>query len=106
MTRRCVACKNHVARSKVKVTVYTYNLCKNHVATSKVKFTVRTYSLCTGFSETCSCPAHNFVLAPASGMVQYRDPVFHPSVRPIKALSYSRHKAVVSVSYGHISFLV
>ena len=26
-TRRCVACKNHVARSKVKVTVQTYGLC-------------------------------------------------------------------------------
>ena len=27
ITRRCVACKNHVAKSKVKVTVHTYSLC-------------------------------------------------------------------------------
>ena len=26
-TRRCVACKNHVARSKVKVTVHTLTVC-------------------------------------------------------------------------------
>ena len=50
MTRQCVMCKNHVARSKVKVTVPTYNLC-------------------IGFSETCSCRAHYFVVMHASGMV-------------------------------------
>ena len=43
MTRQCVANKNHVARSKVKVTV-------------------RTYTLCIDFSEICSCPTHNFVM--------------------------------------------
>ena len=43
MTTRCVANKNHVARSKVKVTV-------------------RTLALCIDFSETCSCPAHKFVM--------------------------------------------
>ena len=59
-------------------------LCKNYVATSKVKFTVRSYSLCIGL-----CPSYSFVVAPASDMVRYRDPVFHPFVRPIKALSYS-----------------
>ena len=37
-TRQCVRCKNHVARSKVKVTVHTY-------------------SLCIGIS----CSAHNFI---------------------------------------------
>ena len=37
-------------------------MCKNHVARSKVKVTVSTYSLCVGFSETCLCPAPNFVL--------------------------------------------
>ena len=64
-----------------------YVLCMNHVATSNVKFTVCTYSLCIGFSETCPCPAHNFVVAPASGMVRYKDLVFHPFICPIKALS-------------------
>ena len=65
-------------------------LYKNHVATSKVKFTVRTYSLCIGLNETYSCPAHNFVVGPASGMVRYKDMVFH-LYDPIKALSYSKH---------------
>ena len=55
-------------------------LCKNHVAASKVKFTVRTYSLCIGLNETCLCPAHNFVVAPASGMMQYKNLVFHAFV--------------------------
>ena len=49
--------------------------------TSKVKFTVRTYSLCTGLNETYSCPAHNFVVGPDSGMVRYKVLVFHPFVR-------------------------
>ena len=56
-------------------------LCKNHIATSKVKFTVRTYSLCIGLNETYLCPPHNFVVWPASGMVRYKDLVFHPFVR-------------------------
>ena len=72
---------------------------------SKVKFTVRTYCLCIGFSKTCSCLAHNFVVASASGMVQYRDPVSRPFVRHIKALSYSRNMAGASMFYGHICFL-
>ena len=48
---------------------------------SKVKFTVRTYSLCIGLNETYSCPAHNFVVGPASRIVRYKDLVFHPFVR-------------------------
>ena len=55
-------------------------LCKNHVATSNVKFTVRTYSVCIGLNETYLCPAHNFVVGPTSGMVGYKDLVFHPFV--------------------------
>ena len=43
ITSKCVANKNHIARSEVKVTV-------------------RTQTLCTCFSETCSRTAHNFVL--------------------------------------------
>ena len=57
-----------------------YVLCKNHVATSKAKFTVRTYSLCIGLNETYLFPAHNFVVGPASGMIRYRNLVFHPFV--------------------------
>ena len=57
-------------------------LCKNHVAMSKVKFTVRTYSLCIGLNETYLCPAYTFVVGPASGMVGYKNLVFHPFVRP------------------------
>ena len=56
-------------------------LCKNHVATSKVKFTVHTYNLCIHLNEIYSCPAHNFVVGPASGMVRSKDLVFHPFVR-------------------------
>ena len=41
MTRGYVANKNHVARSKAKVTVST---------------------LCISFSETCLCPAHKFAM--------------------------------------------
>ena len=43
MTRRCVANKNHVARSKVKVSVCTL-------------------TLCIGFSKTCLCPIHYIVM--------------------------------------------
>ena len=43
MTRQCVANKIHFARGKVKVTVPTL-------------------TLCIDFSETCSCPTHNFVI--------------------------------------------
>ena len=43
MIRQCVSKKNHVARLKVKVTVISL-------------------ALCTGFDETCSCPANNFVM--------------------------------------------
>ena len=56
-------------------------LYKNGVATSKAKFTGSTYSLCIGFHETCLCLAHNFVVGPASGMLRYRDLVFHPFVQ-------------------------
>ena len=109
-TRRYVVCKNHVAGLKVKVTIHTHSLCigiscspawwdlkiilaqmiikprqcvlcKNHVATSKVKLTVRTYSLCVCLNETYMCRAHNFVVGPASGLVRYKDLVFHPFVR-------------------------
>ena len=62
-TRQCVMCKNHVAKLKVVVTVCTY-------------------SLCLGFSETCLCPPHNFVVMHASGVVSYRDLVFHWIVPP------------------------
>ena len=48
-------------------------------------------NLYIGFNETNLCRAHNFVVVPTAGMVQCRDPVFHPFVRPIKALFYSRH---------------
>ena len=44
-------------------------MCKNHIARSKVKVTVRTYSLFIGFCETCLCLAHNFVIMHAPGMV-------------------------------------
>ena len=43
MTRQCVACKNHIARSDVKVTVHTKILC-----------------IC--FSDSWLFPAHNFVM--------------------------------------------
>ena len=56
-------------------------LCKNHISTSQVRFTVCTYSLCIGLNETYSYSVHNFVVGPASGMVLYRDLVFHPFVR-------------------------
>ena len=55
-------------------------LCKNHETMSKVKFTVHTYSLCIGLNETYSCPAHNFVVGPVSGMVRYKDLAFYPFV--------------------------
>ena len=106
-TSQCVVCKNYVPRSKVNITVQTYSLCigipysahnfirhcetgklfgpndhqwksKNQVATSIVKFTNRNYSPCIGLNEIYLCPAHSFV---ASGMVQYRDLIFHPFVR-------------------------
>ena len=92
VTRQCVASKDHVPRSKVKVMADTSSLgiqnrvqpitsfqtlvgfenylaemiittrqCvvyKNHVARSKVKVTVHTHSLYIGIS----CSAHNFIL--------------------------------------------
>ena len=48
---------------------------------SKVKFTVCTYSLCICINETYLYPAHNFVVGPASGIMRYKDLVFHPFVR-------------------------
>ena len=59
--------ENYLAQMIIKTRQYV--LCKNHVAMSKVKFTVRTYSLCIGLNETYLCPAHNFVVGHASGMV-------------------------------------
>ena len=124
MTRQCVACKSHVARSKVKVKVHTYSLCigilcsahnfirhggicnyltqmitrtrqcvlcKNHVPCVKGQIHSPHLQFVPSFSETCLCLANKFVVAPASGMMRCRDPVFCPFVRPIKALSNSRH---------------
>ena len=45
-----------------------------------IKGQVHTYSLCIGLNETYLCPAHDFVAGPASGMVWYKDLVFHPFV--------------------------
>ena len=85
MTRRCVVCKNDVARSKVKVTVHAYGLC-------------------VGLNENSSCPAHNFVVGPASGMVRCRDLVFHSFVRSHQgAILFNTLDGGIS---GHISFLV
>ena len=72
---------------------------KNHVAMSKVKFTFRTYSLRIGLNETYSCPAHNIVVGPASGMVRCKDLVFHPFVQS--------HQGVISLKAlgGGISVL-
>ena len=36
-------------------------MCKNHVGRSKVKVIVCTLTLYISFSDTCSCPALNFV---------------------------------------------
>ena len=71
--------ENHLAQMIIKPTPCV--LCKNHVASSKFRFKVRTYSLCIGLNETYLCPAHNFVVGHASGMVRYKDLVFHPFVR-------------------------
>ena len=77
-------------------------LCKNHVATSKVSFTVRTYSLCIGLNETYLCPAHNFVVGPASGMMRYKDLVFHTIVRSHQgAISLSALGGGISVLWTH-----
>ena len=73
-----VGFENYLAQMIIKPIQYV--LCKNHIARSKVKFTVPTYSLCIGLNETYSCPAHNFVVGPTSGMVRYKDLVFHPFV--------------------------
>ena len=81
--------KNYLAQMIIKPRQCV--LCKNHVATSNVIITVRTYSLFIGLNETYLCPAHNFVVGPASGMVRYKDLVFIRLYGPIKALSYSRH---------------
>ena len=81
--------KNHVTRSKVKVTVYTYS-----------------YSLCIGLNETYSCPAHNFVVGPVPGMVRYRDLVFNPFVWSHQGAISLKALGGALVSYRHISFLV
>ena len=74
-----VGFENYLAQMIIKTRQYV--LCKNHVAMSKVKFTAGTYSLCIGLNKTYLCPAHNFVVGPASGMVLYKAVVFHPLVR-------------------------
>ena len=79
--------ENYLAEMIIKTRQWV--LCKNYVATSNVKFTVRTYSLCIGLNETYSCPADNFVVGAAPGMVRYRDLVLHPFLRFDQ--SYSRH---------------
>ena len=83
-------------------------LTKNHCARSEVKFTVHTYSLCIGLYETYSCLAHDFVAGPASGMVQYRDLVFHPFVgsHQVAFLLKALGRSISGRDYGHISFLV
>ena len=74
-----VGFENYLAQMIIKPRQHV--LCKNQVAMSKVKFTVHTYSLCIGLNETYLCPAGNSVVGPASGMVRYKDLVFHPFVR-------------------------
>ena len=81
-------------------------LYKNHVATSKVKFTVRIYSFCIGLNETYLFLARNFVVGPASGMVQFKDLVFHPVVRSSQGTILLEALGRASVSKGHIFFLV
>ena len=71
-----------------------------------VKGQVHTYSLCIGLNETYSCPTHNFVVGPASGMVRYRDLVFHPFVRSHQGTFLLKALGGASVPYGHISYLV
>ena len=99
-----VGFKNYLAQMIIKPRQCV--LCKNYVATSKVKFTVRTYSLCICLNETYLCPAHNFVVGPASGMVGCKDLVFHPFVRFHQGAILLKALGGVSVFYGHISFLV
>ena len=55
--------------------------CPVHEPSCYVKDQVHSSHLRIGLNESYSCPAHNFVVGPASGMVQYRDLVFHPFVR-------------------------
>ena len=55
-----VGFKNNMAQMIILTRQYVPN--KNHVPRSKVKVTVHTYTLCTDFSETCSCQTHNFVM--------------------------------------------
>ena len=35
---------------------------QNHIVRLKVKVTVSNYTLCTGVSDSCLCPAHNFIM--------------------------------------------
>ena len=64
-----------------------------------VKGQVHTYSLCIGLNETYSCPACEFVVGPAPGMVLYRDLVFHPF------LQYHQGTIVLKALGGGISVL-
>ena len=68
LTSSCmVGFENYLAQ--MVITTRQNVMCKNYVARSKVKVTACTYSLCIGLNETCSCPAHNFVIKHASGMM-------------------------------------
>ena len=61
---------------------------------------------CIGLNETYLCPAHNFVVGPASGMVRYKDLVFHPFVRSHQgAILLKALDGGISVLWN-ISFLV
>ena len=54
-----VGFKNDLAQTIIITRRYVAN--KNHVARSKVKVIVTTLPLCIDLSETCSCPTHNFL---------------------------------------------
>ena len=96
-----VGLENYLAQMIIKRRQYV--LCKNQVATSKIKFTVRTYSLCISLNESYLCRAHYFVVGPASGMVQYRDLVFHPFVRSHQgAILLKALGRVISVPWTHL----
>ena len=55
-----VGSKNNLAQMVIMTRRYVAN--KNHVPRSKIKVTVRTSTLFIGFSETCSYPSHKFVV--------------------------------------------
>ena len=58
--------------------------------------------LCIGLNETYLCPAYNFVVVPASGMVRYKDLVFHPFVRAHQgAILLKALRGGISVLWTH-----